>query len=63
MDPKDAQENSTSFDTNLMGAVGRRKKLYTQNRPKNRFKVVGIAQVELKSKKPEIFVGFLDKNG
>ena len=34
MDPKDEQENSTSFDTNLMSAVGRRKKLYTQNRQK-----------------------------
>ena len=34
---KDAQENSISFDTNLLDAVGRRKKLYTKKRPKYDF--------------------------
>ena len=34
---KDAQKASTSFDNNLMGAVGRLKKLYTKYRQKIRF--------------------------
>ena len=34
---KDAQENSTSFDTNCMSAAGRGKKLWSKNCPKNGF--------------------------
>ena len=40
---KDAQENFISFDTNLMGVVRRRKKLYTKNRQKIYFTGVGSA--------------------
>ena len=34
---KDAQKNSTSFDTKLIGAAQRGKKLRPKNRPKNGF--------------------------
>ena len=45
---KDAQENSTSFDTNLLGPVRRQKKLYKNNRQKIDFMWVEIALVEQK---------------
>ena len=48
---KDAQENSPSFDTNLMGSVGRREKLCAQNRLKINLTGVEIACVEVKSNK------------
>ena len=34
---KDVEEYSTSLNTNLMGAAGRRKKLWPKNCPKNGF--------------------------